>query len=235
MLCGLWKVSRRADTICNSSVFPTQTTPAAFLGLSSFSVAVSFSKMLKSLKMSHHYCFECSTFLCVQKTRSGYALGSKKIHLRLVGTIQPCAYNCECLQAYCEEFLAWVGKGKKRWDTLLSGELTDVGVAALHFWLFWDPGFCLSHAQPKTYNPLYCCFSLSIRQALKRTFQDKCWNYFLNVWMEVCFRVIYSFGLLCFLAFPMRTASCLMTRLCNWGNALFLEESLQQPASAPPR
>lgn len=68
-----------------------------------------------------------------------------------------------------------------------------------------------------------------------KDFQHKCWNYFLNCWMEVCFRVIYSFGLLCFLAFPMRTASCLMTRLCNWGNALFLEESLQQPASASPR
>lgn len=156
-------------------------------------------------------------------------------------TPQTCGDNTAlCIQLWMPTGILWgipgmSREGEEKVDTLLSGELTEVGVAALHFWLFWDPGFCLSHAQPKTYNPLYCCFSLSIRQALKRTFQDKCWNYFLNVWMEVCFRVIYSFGLLCFLAFPMRTASCLMTRLCNWGNALFLEESLQQPASAPPR
>lgn len=57
-----------------------------------------------------------------------------------------CAHNCECLQAYCQECLARVGKGKERWDTLFSGELTDVGVAALHLWLFWDPNFCLSRA-----------------------------------------------------------------------------------------
>lgn len=90
MLCGLFKVSRRADTICNSSVFPTQTTPAVFLGLSSFSAAVSFSKMLKSLKMSHHHCSECSTFLCVQKTRSGYVQGNKKYTSDLWGQYSPC-------------------------------------------------------------------------------------------------------------------------------------------------
>lgn len=90
-----------------------------------------------------------------------------------------CAHNCECLQAYCQECLAWVGKGKERWDTLFSGELADVGVATLHLWLFWDPSFCLSRAQPKTYDPLYCCFPLSIRQALKKTFQDMSWKYFL--------------------------------------------------------
>lgn len=91
MLCGLWKVSRRADTICNSSVFPTQAAPAVFSGLSSrFSVAVSLSKMLKSLKMSHHHCFEWSTFLCVQKTTSGYAQGSKKYTSDLLGQYSLC-------------------------------------------------------------------------------------------------------------------------------------------------
>lgn len=109
-----------------------------------------------------------------------------------------CAHNCECLQAYCQECLARVGKGKERWDTLFSGELTYVGVAALHLWLFWDPNFCLSRAQPKTYDPLYCCFPLSIRQALKKTFQDMSWKYFLMFEWKLSFKVIYSFGLLFF-------------------------------------
>lgn len=109
-----------------------------------------------------------------------------------------CAHNCECLQANCQECLARVGKGKESWDTLFSGELTDVGVAALHLWLFWDPNFCLSRAQPKTYDPLYCCFPLSIRQALKKTFQDMSWKYFLMFEWKLSFKVIYSFGLLFF-------------------------------------
>lgn len=171
MLCGLWKVSRRADTICNSSVFPTQTTPAAFLGLSSFSAAASFSKMLKSLKMSHHQCSECSTFLCIQKTRSGYGLGSKKYTSDLWGQYS------QCTQLWMPTGILLGTPGMSRegeekvWDTSLSAELTDVGVAALHLWLFWDPSFCLSPAQPKIYDPLCCCFSLSIRQALKKTFR----------------------------------------------------------------
>lgn len=112
------------------------------------------------------------------------------------------AHNCECLQAYCKEFLAWVGKGKKRWGTLLSGKLTDV-VAALHLWLFWDPSFYLSCAQPKTYDPLQCCFSLSIRQALKKTFRISveiiswCSSGSLfqsdrQLWFALCFSLSYE-------------------------------------------
>lgn len=68
-----------------------QAAPAVFSGLSScFSVAVSFSKMLKSLKMPHHHYSEWSTCLCVQKTTSGYAQGSKKYTSDLLGQYSLC-------------------------------------------------------------------------------------------------------------------------------------------------
>lgn len=85
------------------SVFPTQTT-AVFWGLSSFTVAVSFSKMLKSLKMSHHHCSVSAAPFCVF-TKPGLDMfrGAKNTP-QTCGDNTACAHNCECLQAYCEEF-----------------------------------------------------------------------------------------------------------------------------------
>lgn len=116
MLCGLFKVSRRADTICNSSVFPTQTTPAVFLGLSSFSAAVSFKKCWRALKCHTTTVLSAAPFCVFRKPDLHIFRGAKNTP-QTCGDDTARAYNCECLQAYCEEPLAWVRERKKRWDT----------------------------------------------------------------------------------------------------------------------
>lgn len=114
-----------------------------------------------------------------------------------------CAHHCECLQASGVECLAWVGKGKGKWDTLLSGELTDAGVAALSLWLFWDPIFWLSRAQPKTYDPLLLLLLFVHKAGTLKDFQGKCWNNFLMFKWKIG-SILCSFGSLCFLAFPRK-------------------------------
>lgn len=160
MLCRLCKVFRRADTIC----FSNPNNCCFFGGWVALLWLFPSAKCWRALKCHTTTVLWVQHLFVCSENQVWICSGEQKIHLRLVGTIQPVHTTVNA----CRHIVRNSGmsrKGKKRWDTLLSGELTDVRVAALHLWLCWDPSFCLSHAQPKTYDP-YCCFSLSIRQAL---------------------------------------------------------------------
>lgn len=88
MLCGLWKVSRKASITCNSYMSVTsQAAPAVLSGLSSiFAVAVNFRALKCGITIVLNE--TGSIFLHVQKTGPDI-LRWAKIHLWLVQTIQP--------------------------------------------------------------------------------------------------------------------------------------------------
>lgn len=174
MLCGLWKVSRTADAICNSCVPATsQAAPAGFSGLSSsFAVTVTFSKMLKSFKRWYHHCETWSLFLHVQKTGQDN-VGWAKIHLRLVETIEPVQITMNAIRhTWGMHGMTSLGEGKaghcthSRSGLHQSAVVCVTGLQYLNF--LRDSGFCLSCAWPETYDPLRRGFFLYIRQALKK-------------------------------------------------------------------
>lgn len=145
---------------------------------------------------------------CVSRKRVGICSRWAKTRLGLVGTIQPVQITTTAYRhTRGMHGTTSIEEGKAGYFTHSRSGLHQsavVSVAGLQYFTFlWDSSFCLSRAQPKTSDPLSCCFSLYVRQALKKTSRTgvKILTYIFN---EVFFKIICNFVVFCFLAFHMR-------------------------------
>lgn len=153
VLCGLWKVSRRAHSICSSISATSQAVPdgsfqgwvVALLWLLPSAKCWRVSKHNTTIALSETW----SIFLYVQETGLDM-LRWEVVPLLLAGTLEP-VKELWMPTGTREECMAWLALGKTGHFSPSRAEWYRpdiVGAAGLQFWTFsWDLSFCLSCAQ----------------------------------------------------------------------------------------